>query len=65
MIRVIVRLKNMKEVDDLKKYGSIVFKSPILNMAALEMKESKLINIRGDENILNIEIESQGELMPS
>lgn len=64
MIRVKVRVKDKNKVSSLEKYGNIIFKSPILNLVALEINKHNLSKLENDENVLTVEYESEGRLMP-
>lgn len=64
MIKVKIKVKDKNQVNSLTKYGNIIFKSPVLNLVALEIREEHLQMLNQDDNILSVEHESEGKLMP-
>lgn len=64
MIRVMIRVKDKTKVDNLKQYGSIIYKSPVLNIVTLETSENLLNYIQKDSNVISCEYEPEGRLMP-
>ncbi|MDF9540334.1 hypothetical protein P5750_08675 [Bacillus cereus] len=63
MIKVIVRLKDKNKISELEKYGAIIYKSPVLNIVALEIEEGILNILINDQNVLSCDVESEGRLM--
>ncbi|CAI8939250.1 Nitrogen regulatory protein P-II [Bacillus sp. IT-13CA1] len=63
MIKVIVRVKDKSRISELSKYGTLVYKSPILNIATLEIKKEYLKDVEQDDNIISCEEEHKGSLM--
>lgn len=63
MIRVIVRVKDKGQTEHLKELGSIVYRSPILNIIGMEISEKSLEKLRNDYNVVSCEIEPKGRLM--
>lgn len=63
MIRVIVKVKDKGQAENLKNFGSIVYKSPVLNIIAMEIRKDFLEELRKDKNVLSCEIEPEGSLM--
>ncbi|OZI12180.1 hypothetical protein CEW92_06765 [Bacillaceae bacterium SAS-127] len=64
MIRVMIRVKDKNKIDSLKAYGVIVFKSPILNLVTLEIKEANIERVKNDQNVISCELDLEGQLMP-
>ncbi|MCM3216091.1 hypothetical protein M3612_16455 [Niallia taxi] len=64
MVRLMIRVKDKNKIDALEKYGSVVFKSPILNLITLDAKKDLIDQIKSDENVISCDFESQGNLMP-
>ncbi|MBT2650028.1 hypothetical protein J7E52_25575 [Bacillus sp. ISL-34] len=64
MLRIMIRVKDKSKVDLLERYGTIIYKSPILNLVTLETKDTFLNLIGKDQNVLSVEVEPEGRLMP-
>lgn len=65
MERVILKVKSKSQIDELSKYGSILFVSPVLNIISIEVKEENLNEIINNINVISYSMETTGELMPS
>ena len=63
MMRVIVRVKDKTKINELEKYGSLVYVSPILNIAGLEINKKNLENLKNDINVSSVEKEHKSTLM--
>jgi hypothetical protein len=63
LIRVIVRVKDKDKATDLDRYGTIIYKSPILNVVGLEINEMNLNKLKSDTNVISYEVEPEGTLM--
>lgn len=63
MIKVVVRVRDKSQSNRLEKLGSIIFKSPVINMVILEMREENLTNLKQDRNVLSYELEPEGRIM--
>jgi hypothetical protein len=64
MIRVLVRVRDKSKVNELEKFGVIIYKSPILNVIALEIDEKIFDKLEQHANVLSCEVEPEGRLMP-
>lgn len=63
MMKVIIRVKDKTRADDLKKYGSLVYTSPILNIVGLEINKDVLNVLSKDANVISVEISEKGHLL--
>lgn len=64
MVRVMVRVKDKNKVENLERYGTIIYKSPILNLITLDIKDVYVKNLKNDDNVISFELEPEGRLMP-
>ncbi|AHC22711.1 hypothetical protein [Paenibacillus polymyxa] len=63
MVRAIVRLRDKEKINSLEKHGFIVYVSPILNVAGIELnKLGSLSELKNDPNVISAEIEDEGSL---
>lgn len=63
MLRIIVRIRDKDKTNQLKKkYGTLIFVSPILNIIGMEIKPENLESLECDENVLSAEPEITGRL---
>ncbi|WP_340034049.1 hypothetical protein [Paenibacillus sp. FSL H3-0302] len=59
-------MKDKEKVETLRRYGDIVYISPILNIAGVEVKKSDVIfQLERDPNIISAEFEDEGSLLVS
>lgn len=59
-----VRVKDKNKVENLERYGTIIYKSPILNLITLDIKDVYVKNLKNDDNVISFELEPEGRLMP-
>ncbi|RIJ64068.1 hypothetical protein D1606_12005 [Rummeliibacillus sp. POC4] len=63
MNRVILKVRDRKQIKDLEKFGSIIFQSPILNRVILEVNQENICLLKKHENVISCEHEQIGKLM--
>lgn len=62
MVRVMVKVADKAKAKELKKYGSLIYTSPILNLIGLEMNPDKMTDLKNDSNVISAEPEAYGRL---
>ncbi len=63
MIRIVLRVRDKNKIENLERYGSIIYVSPILNIIGLQTKTDFLAQIASDSNVISLERESEGRLL--
>lgn len=63
MIRVLLRVKDKTVVDSLKRYGSIIYVSPVLNVIGMSIDEAMYGILEDDRNVLSLEPEEDGSFL--
>lgn len=63
MNRVIIKVRDRNQINDLEKFGVILFKSPVLNVVTLEVKSEQMDSLIKEVNVVSCEPEPTGQLM--
>ncbi|MEY8345884.1 hypothetical protein [Niallia circulans] len=64
MTKLMIRVKDKNKINELERYGSIVYTSPILNLVTLDTRIEYIEEIKLENNVISCEEEMTGRLMP-